>query len=159
VGVRRRDSSRIDEVYRPDARRDGLRDLFVLLNEAPETLVVLNHPLWDIEFIGAERHQACLMDFLAEHGEWIHAFEINGFRSWREHRMVMMLAEDLGYPVVTGGDRNGCQANTVLNLTRATRFADFVAEIREVDAANAGNTPATSAAAGAGGRRSKHRDE
>jgi hypothetical protein len=108
-----------------------LGDLLVLLNEAPETLVVLNHPLWDIEFIGAERHQACLKAFLVEHGEWIHAFEINGFRSWRENRAVMNLAEGFGYPVVTGGDRHGCQANTLLNLTRAATFADFVTEVRE----------------------------
>jgi hypothetical protein len=108
-----------------------LRDLLVLLNEAPETLVVLNHPLWDIEFIGAERHQACLKAFLKEHGEWIHALEINGFRAWRENRAVMTLAEDFGYPVVTGGDRHGCQANTLLNLSRAASFADFVAEVRE----------------------------
>jgi len=100
-----------------------LRDLFVMLNEAPETLVVLNHPLWDIEFIGAERHQACLRAFLEEHGEWIHALEINGFRSWRENTSVMKMAEDLGYPVVTGGDRHGCQPNTLLNLTRADCFS------------------------------------
>lgn len=108
-----------------------LRDLLILLNEAPETLVVLNHPLWDIEFIGARRHQACLKAFLEEHGEWIHALEINGFRSWRENRATMMLAEDLLYPVVTGGDRHGCQANTMLNLTRASSFAEFVEEVRD----------------------------
>ncbi|HEX9004215.1 MAG TPA: hypothetical protein VGB07_30160 [Blastocatellia bacterium] len=114
-----------------DENAMSLRDLFMLLNEAPETLVVLNHPLWDIEFIGAQRHQACLKAFLKEHGEWIHALEINGFRSWRENREVMMLAEESGYPVVTGGDRHGCQANTLLNLSRAATFADFVAEVRE----------------------------
>ncbi len=108
-----------------------LGDLLVLLNEAPETLVVLNHPLWDIEFIGAERHQSCLKAFLEEHGELIHALEINGFRSWSENRATMKLAEDYGYPVVTGGDRHGCQANTLLNLTRAESFSEFVYEIRE----------------------------
>ncbi|MEP7336743.1 MAG: hypothetical protein ABI977_03185 [Acidobacteriota bacterium] len=116
-----------------DASGDAmsLRDLFALLNEAPEILVVLNHPLWDIEFIGADRHRACLTEFLAEHCEWIHALEINGFRSWSENRAVMEMAEDFGFPVVTGGDRHGCQANTMLNLTRATSFTDFVAEVRE----------------------------
>jgi len=108
----------------------SLRDLLVLLNEAPEILIVLNHPLWDIEFIGENAHRACLSAFLAEHGEWIHALEINGFRSWSENHAVMKLAEDFGFPVVTGGDRHGCQANTMLNLTRANSFTDFVAEVR-----------------------------
>jgi hypothetical protein len=109
----------------------SLRDLFALLNEAPEILIVLNHPLWDIEFIGENQHRACLSDFMAEHGQWIHAFEINGFRSWSENRAVMKLAEDFGFPVITGGDRHGCQANTMLNLTRANSFTDFVSEVRE----------------------------
>ena len=109
----------------------ALVDLLELLDETSETLVVLNHPLWDIEFIGADRHQACLKAFLQEHRQRIHAFEINGFRSWRENQATMRLAEDCAIPVVTGGDRHGCQANTLLNLTRATSFADFVAEIRE----------------------------
>ncbi len=109
----------------------SLVDLLVLLNEAPETLVVLNHPLWDIEFIGADQHQICLRAFMEEHSQRIHALEINGFRSWRENQATMRLAEDWAMPVVTGGDRHGCQANTMLNLTRATSFADFVAEIRE----------------------------
>lgn len=108
-----------------------LRDLLELLNQPSGTMVVLNHPLWDIEFIGAHRHRACLKAFLEEHGEWIHALEINGFRSWRENRSTMNLAEDWGYPVVTGGDRHGCQANTMVNLTRAESFNEFVWEIRE----------------------------
>jgi hypothetical protein len=112
-----------------DAMR--LRDLLVMLNDSPETLVVLNHPLWDIEFIGADEHADGLGAFLAEHGEWIHALEANGFRSWRENKAVMNLAKDLGYPVVTGGDRHGLQPNTLLNLTRARSFDEFVAEIRE----------------------------
>src|SRR5262249_50111838 len=85
-----------------DGARDAmpLRGLLSLLNESPETLVVLNHPLWDIEFIGAERHRTCLTAFLAEHGEWIHAFEINGFRRWAENKAVMKLAEGCGFAVV-----------------------------------------------------------
>lgn len=71
-----------------------LGDLLSLLDEAPETLVVLNHPLWDIEFIGAERHQACLKAFLAEHGQRVHALEINGFRSWGENQLRLALAEE-----------------------------------------------------------------
>jgi hypothetical protein len=138
VGVHNLPQEFASEIYRElmkysDQTADAMSlvDLLVLLNEAPETLVVLNHPLWDIEFIGAERHQACLKAFLKEHCQHIHAFEINGFRSWRENQATMRLAEDWAIPVVTGGDRHGCQSNTLLNLTRAASFTDFVAEIRD----------------------------
>jgi hypothetical protein len=108
-----------------------LRDLLVWINEFPETLIVFNHPLWDIEFIGGQQHAVALGSFLGEHKSWIHALEVNGFRSWRENKAVMALAKDFGLPVVSGGDRHGCRANTMLNLTRAASFAEFVAEVRE----------------------------
>ena len=34
-------------------------------------------------------------------------------------------------PVVSGGDRHGCEANAVLNLTQAGSFEEFVLEVRE----------------------------
>ncbi|MGH9938493.1 MAG: PHP domain-containing protein, partial [Blastocatellia bacterium] len=111
--------------------RMELRDLLAWINEFPETLVVLNHPLWDIEFIGAQQHAVALGVFLGEHKTLIHALEVNGFRSWRENKAVMAMAKDFGLPVVSGGDRHGCRSNTVLNLTRAASFAEFVAEVRE----------------------------
>jgi hypothetical protein len=108
-----------------------LRALLAWINEFPEALIVLNHPLWDIEFIGGQRHAVALGNFLGEHKDWIHALEINGFRPWRENKAVMTMAEDFGLPVVSGGDRHGCRSNTLLNLTRAASFAEFVAEVRE----------------------------
>jgi hypothetical protein len=108
-----------------------LRDLLARINEFPETLVVLNHPLWDIEFIGSQEHAVALGRFLGEYKTWIHALEINGFRPWRENKAVMAMAKDFGISVVSGGDRHGCRSNTVLNLTRAASFAEFVAEVRE----------------------------
>jgi hypothetical protein len=105
--------------------------LLVWLNEFLAVLIVLNHPLWDIEHFGQERHTVLLRNFLIEHGHQLHAFEINGFRSWAENQAVWELAADCGLPVVTGGDRHGCQANTLLNLTQAEIFADFVGEFRE----------------------------
>jgi len=111
--------------------RMELRDLLAWINEFPQTLVVLNHPLWDIEFIGAQQHAVALGVFLGEHKAWIHALEVNGFRSWRENKAVMAMAKDFGLPVVSGGDRHGCRSNTVLNLTRALSFAEFAAEVRE----------------------------
>ena len=109
---------------------EKLTEMFALLNDIPEVLVVLNHPLWDIEIVGQERHEALLKDFLRQHGRWIHAFEINGFRSWSENKAVIELAEAVGMPIVTGGDRHGCKPNTVINMTNASTFVEFVDEIR-----------------------------
>ena len=109
---------------------EKLRDVFALLNDLPGVLVILNHPLWDIEMVGKERHKALLEGFIREHGRWIHAFEINGFRTWSENKAVVEMAEALGIPIATGGDRHGCSPNTVINLTNAATFEEFVEEIR-----------------------------
>lgn len=109
---------------------ERLTELFALLSEMPGVLVILNHPLWDIELVGQERHEALLMSFIKTHGRWIHAFEVNGFRSWSENKAVIELAEALSIPLATGGDRHGCKPNTVLNLTNAGTFEEFVDEIR-----------------------------
>lgn len=115
---------------RQEADAKPLRELFALLCESRETLIVLNHPLWDIEFIGAAEHRECLRQFLAEFRPWLHALEVNGFRSWKENEAVLKLGEALNLPVVSGGDRHGLQPNTLLNLTRAGSFDEFVAEVR-----------------------------
>src|SRR5688500_9669066 len=81
--------------------KERLTDVFAMLNELPGVLVVLNHPLWDIEIVGQERHEALLKDFLQQHRQWIHAFEVNGFRSWSENKAVIELAEAIGMPIVT----------------------------------------------------------
>lgn len=107
-----------------------LAEMFAMLEEIPSVLVVLNHPLWDIEMAGKERHLELLKEFIRIHGKWIHAFEINGFRSWSENKAVIELAESIGMPVVTGGDRHGCKPNTVINLTDAATFEEFAEEVR-----------------------------
>jgi len=109
---------------------EKLRETFAMLNDLPGVLVILNHPMWDIEIVGKERHVALLKDFIREHGQWIHAFEVNGFRSWSENKKVIELAESLGIPLATGGDRHGCKPNTVINLTDAETFEEFANEIR-----------------------------
>lgn len=109
---------------------ENLTEMFAMLSELPGVLVILNHPLWDIEIVGAERHEALLKEFIRRHGRWIHAFEINGFRSWSENKAVIEMAEALGIPIATGGDRHGCKPNTVINLTNADSFEEFVNEIR-----------------------------
>jgi hypothetical protein len=110
---------------------ERLTEMFSMLSDIPTVLVVLNHPLWDIEMVGAERHEVLLRNFVRCHGRWINAFEVNGFRSWSENKAVIEMAEALGIPVVTGGDRHGCKPNTVLNITDAPTFDEFVEEIRE----------------------------
>ncbi len=107
-----------------------LTEMFAMLNDLPHVLVILNHPLWDIEIVGKERHTTLLKDFVKLHGKWIHAFEVNGFRAWSENKAVIEMAEAFGIPVATGGDRHGCKPNTVINLTNANTFDDFVEEIR-----------------------------
>src|SRR5471032_2020658 len=47
------------------------------LNEDPEILIVLNHPLWDLAHVGAANHVRLVRRFLAEHGDAIHALELN----------------------------------------------------------------------------------
>jgi hypothetical protein len=112
-----------------DAR--NLAELLDWLNQSPSTLIVLNHPFWDIELIGGDEHRRCLRQFIAEHGRQLHALEINGFRKWRENKETIALGAEIGLPVVSGGDRHGCQPNTLLNLTRSHSFAEMVAEIRD----------------------------
>ncbi len=111
-------------------RTEKLNEVFAMLHALPEVLIVLNHPLWDIEIVGKEKHALLLKNFLKEHGRWIHALEINGFRKWSENKAVIEMAEALGLPIVTGGDRHGCKPNTVINLTNSRTFAEFVEEIR-----------------------------
>ena len=112
-------------------RTEKLNELFSMLNAIPEVLIILNHPLWDIEMGGKERHKILLENFLKEHRHWIHALEINGFRSWSENKAVIEMAEALDLPIVTGGDRHGCKPNAVINLTNGKTFAEFVEEIRK----------------------------
>ena len=117
--------------YTSSPESGGLVDLLAMLNELPGVLLVLNHPLWDIEFAGAEQHTRSLSAFMLAHGKWIHALEVNGYRPWRENEAVLRMAEEVGLPVVSGGDRHACRPNAVLNLTTAGTFSEFVSEVRQ----------------------------
>ncbi len=120
----------LDYTFGENPTNEKLHEMFSMLNEIPQVLVILNHPLWDIEIVGKEKHELLLKHFIKEHGRWIHAFEINGFRTWSENKAVIEMAEALGIPIATGGDRHGCKPNTVVNLTNAETFEEFVEEIR-----------------------------
>jgi len=113
---------------RPTAR--GLRDLLAALHRHREVLVVHNHPLWDERGIGPAAHLEMVRTLLREHGSHIHALELNGLRPWRENRAVCAIANETGHPVISGGDRHGCEPNANVNLTNAASFPEFVEEIR-----------------------------
>jgi hypothetical protein len=120
----------LDYTFGENPTNERLHELFAMLSEMPEVLVILNHPWWDIEMVGKEKHEILLKNFLKEFAKWIHAFEINGFRTWSENKATIDLAESIGMPLCSGGDRHGCKPNTVLNLTNAKTFAEFVDEVR-----------------------------
>ena len=107
-----------------------LREILAALNHYRDVLVVHNHPLWDEHGIGARAHLEMFRTFLAVHGSSIHALELNGLRPWSENRVVCTMARETGHPVISGGDRHGCEPNANVNLTNAATFAEFVEEIR-----------------------------
>jgi hypothetical protein len=118
--------------FDPDGPNDAtLHRLFSLLDNTPEVLVILNHPVWDIELIGQKGHDRALRTFIREFGKWIHAIEINGFRPWSENQGAIELAEQLSLPIVSGGDRHCLHPNTMLNVTNCENFTDFVGEVRQ----------------------------
>jgi hypothetical protein len=118
------------EQFRTHATDVPLAELLAMLHAIPEALVVFNHPYWDQTRAGGKRHEAALHAFLEQHQEFLHAFELNGLRSWKENRKVAQLARTWGKPMISGGDRHGCEPSATLNLTNAQTFAEFVHEIR-----------------------------
>jgi hypothetical protein len=64
------------------------------------------------------------------HVKFFHAFELNAMRNWTENKEVIQLAAGWQRPLISGGDRHGCEPSGALNLTNAATFSDFVGEIR-----------------------------
>src|SRR4030095_301147 len=116
-----------DESIRSAGRLD---ELLSLLENIPGILIVLNHPLWDIEIVGADLHRWLLAEFIKNHGRWVHALEVNGFRSWSENKAVIEMAEALDSPVVAGGDRHGYKPNTLINISNCETFGEYASDIR-----------------------------
>ncbi len=125
--------ARLNEFTAMDVATRPANLLGEILNELhslPDVLLLFNHPLWDLYRIGREKHDALANDFLAAHGQCIHALELNGLRDWTENRNVQILAQQWNQIVISGGDRHGIEPNANINLTEATSFTEFVHEVR-----------------------------
>lgn len=117
--------------YTRNPSKSRLLEILAGLHELPEVLLVFNHPLWDQLGPGQLAFQLVLERFLQGHIQFLHAFELNGMRNWSENKRVVQLAERWKRPVISGGDRHGCEPSAALNLTHATSFSLFVQEIRK----------------------------
>jgi hypothetical protein len=113
-----------------------LSELLSLLNEYPDVLIVFNHPLWNQAGVSEELHISLVEAFLQQYGRWLHAFELSGVNAWRKNKKAMALAEAEGKPIVAGGDRHACRPASVLNLTQARTFSEFVGEVRHDEVSN-----------------------
>jgi hypothetical protein len=107
-----------------------LTSILAELDEIPNELLIFNHPLWDLYRVGADRHEVSVNEFLAVNGQYIHALELNGLRTWKENSDVAVLAGKWNQLVISGGDRHGIEPNANVNLTHATTFNEFVHEVR-----------------------------
>jgi membrane-associated phospholipid phosphatase len=107
-----------------------VRDVLEWLDAQPGILVVMNHPFWDQRGAGADQHRRALRRILGFGAGRIHAIELNGLRSWTENQAARELAIEWSLPIVSGGDRHGCEPNAVVNVTNAATFAEFVSEVR-----------------------------
>jgi hypothetical protein len=116
--------------YTAGGSEELLRGILEEVSADPATLIVLNHPLWDEEGVSADVHRVALGRLLGLYRRSIHALELNADRPWHENRTTMELAEANGLAVVSGGDRHGCDASPVVNLTDAEDFSEFAQEVR-----------------------------
>jgi hypothetical protein len=116
--------------YTQNPSSRDLAELIATLDQCSDTLVILNHPLWDLNRIGGRAYREVLDRFLQSCGRFLHAFELNATRPWKENGAVVEVAELWQRPVVSGGDRHGCEPSGALNLTSAQSFSEFVHEIR-----------------------------
>jgi hypothetical protein len=107
-----------------------LMEIMTGLVQFPDLLIVFNHPLWDQRDLEVSSFLRILDRFLQTYNGFFHAFELNAMRPWSENKSVIELADLWQRPIISGGDRHGCEPSGALNLTRATSFSDFVNEIR-----------------------------
>jgi len=118
-----------DYTLRPGEQK--LIELLEMLHQNRDVLLILNHPMWDLAGVGKTQHERLLRTFLCELGQYIHALELSGIRSWEENQAVLHLSEACNQLVISGGDRHGCEPNAALNLSNAESFTEFVHEVRK----------------------------
>ena len=116
--------------YTGNPRQAMLTEILAALDELPDVLVVLNHPLINEERLDRATHVRLLLEFLAGHARYIHALELNGLQPASDNGEVVRLASETGIPVISGGDRHCLEPNANVNLTNADSFAEFVHEVR-----------------------------
>ena len=105
-------------------------DLLAMLHALPDVLIVFNHPFWDLHGLGERQHGKNLWNFLEKNNRFLHAFELNGMRTWQENKKVGPLAETWRQPIISGGDRHALEPSAVINLTNAQSLPEFIHEIR-----------------------------
>jgi predicted metal-dependent phosphoesterase TrpH len=109
------------------AARGGRYDELFETLAASGCLVIFNHPLlpW-----GPEAKIIPATELLTRYGWAIHALEVNGMRPREENDRVLELARQWRKPVVGGGDSHLLVASSVISLSRAATFQDFIAEVK-----------------------------
>lgn len=117
--------------YRQSPNDARLSELLALLDEIPDVLVVFNHPMWNQDDVGGKRDGRVLDRFLKGNAQFLHAIEFNATRRPWENKAAREIATQWKLPLVSGGDRHGCEASGAVNITRAQNFDEFVSEIRE----------------------------
>jgi predicted metal-dependent phosphoesterase TrpH len=110
------------------AARDGRYDELFETLAGSGCLVVFNHPLlpW-----GPEAKIIPATELLSRYGWAIHALEVNGMRPREENDRVLELARQWRKPVVGGGDSHLMVASSVISLSQAATFRDFIAEVKD----------------------------
>jgi predicted metal-dependent phosphoesterase TrpH len=129
LGVSHLPESEVEETHAriQTAAQDRRYDELFETLAASGCLVVLNHPLiaWRP---GAEIPVA---ELLSRYGWTIHALEVNGMRTREENDRVLELARQWRKPVVGGGDSHLLVASSILSLSQAATFKDFIAEVKD----------------------------
>jgi len=130
LGVSGLPENGIDETHAriQSAARGGRHDELFETLAASGCLVVLNHPL-----VAWAPGSAAIpvTDLLTRYGWAIHALEVNGMRRREENDRVLELARHWKKPVVGGGDSHLLVASSIISLSRAASFRDFIAEVKD----------------------------
>ena len=130
LGVSGMPESGIDETHArlQSAARGGRHDELFETLAASGCLIVLDHPL----IAWAPGSEAIpITDLLTRYGWAIHALEVNGMRRREENDRVLDLARQWRKPVVGGGDSHLLVASSILSLSRAASYRDFIAEVKD----------------------------